>query len=456
MRHWPLLSGVLVLGALVSSGCSNAPGYSWTGGTWTFSPNGTLVAYLAGITAADRGTLTVQPVGGGNATPIASNVMPRTLRFSPDGTHLAFEDGNSTLWVAPLTGGTPVQIAAHAANLWFTPDSATVLFEQDCADTCVLARASVLGGAVTPVNPAVASYVGVAGFSADGQQLVISDAAGDLWTLALSGGTPVHVAANAYGVRMTPDGHHVTFMTDHTLHVAPVDGSGSPGIVLATGANIGGALFSPDGTHAVFFPSLTHTLIGVSSDGQSSSLIATEVNGDVAFSPTGKQLAIVVDADPNGFGTLETVSVSGGTPTPIAQGAGRPQFLPDGRMLFLAHWDPNSQAGSLYMFSGTGAPVKLADGAAIVRLSPDGQHAALGLGWDTTWQRGTLATSATAAGPAVSIDADVSDFQVSPDGLHVGFVRGMHPLSSSSIVGVGTLEIAPIAGGSPVKIADQG
>lgn len=437
------------------TGCGPAP-YSWTGGTWAFSPNGEQIAYLSGIGADRTGTLNVQPSLGGSVTEIAPRVAVRSFAFSPDGSRIVFQDQRASLWVQPASGGaSPVRIADNVStgNVWFAPDGAAVVFGHDCAATCALSRWRFSDASTEDLNPAVPPFISVVGFSADQAWLVIRDAAADLWVVPRGMGAPALVARGVSGCRMTPEGQHVTFMTGHTLHLAPVDGSGGD-LVLANDVDLGGAVFSPDGSRAFFYPTLSRTLMLVSASGGTATQVATEVSG-ASFSPDGSQLAFVVTGDLNGFGELQTVPTSGGAPTTIASEAGRAQFLPDGRLLFMTRWSSSSGSGTVALGSAAASPIMLGDGVSTVVVAPGGTRAAFIANVRDGELTGTLSTTMLTGEPAGRVADDAGDFRFSPDGTLLGFVRGVHPLSATAPVGVGTLEVVPAAGGAPIHIADQ-
>ena len=112
------------------------------GAIWDWEPRGDRVA----LTRGD--TIFVRPAEGGDVQMVAVAEEPHSLRWSPDGSHIAYVSGNrffisaallgnpapSSLWIVDAKGGEPVPLTdalhLHQSPVWM-PDGRHLLFVSD-------------------------------------------------------------------------------------------------------------------------------------------------------------------------------------------------------------------------------------------------------------------------------------------------------------------------------------
>jgi len=229
-------------------------------------------------------------------------VLETTMRFSPDGSWLALDNG--TVWVFSWPSGTPRKLYTGAEDgryggvvglSWF-PDSRSLAVARNSA-TDSLIRLAVADGSrqtiysTTPTlsDPSV---------SPDGRKIVYS--AGhyewDIVEIGLPNGT-VHALIENGETNVSPDwapsGTHFLFCTNGAVMDREVSGSEFSRRLIDTSYDTGPARWSPDGTRFVFVDNgITNKLMLANASGGHATVLdqADRMRG-VAWSPDGRWIS---------------------------------------------------------------------------------------------------------------------------------------------------------------------
>jgi Tol biopolymer transport system component len=150
---------------------------------------------------------------------------------------------------------------------------------------------------------------------------------------------------DAEGLRMSPDGTTIAFMTAGHVATIGIDGTGQQVLTSGTNTNDGDAQnavsWSPDGTQIAYASS--GDLYVVDADGSNTRRLTTDPNGDYypAWSPDGSTIAYWNGSTTGQDGgpadaELYTIPVTGGTPTRLTDNEIpdiEPAWSPDGKQI---------------------------------------------------------------------------------------------------------------------------
>lgn len=142
--------------------------------------------------------------------------------------------------------------------------------------------------------------------------------------------------------------------------------------------------------------------------------------GDYAFAPAGGAYAFTVQ---EGSGYELRVAVAGGTPRPVGKRVRTFAFSGDGRFIaFIAEAEPGRQ-GNLHLSAvGETRTQPLGREVGELRWARSAPRLAWLEKYDPRVRSGTLAAGGP-GGPSRTFGANVSDFDLSPDGKHVAFLQ---------------------------------
>jgi serine/threonine protein kinase/Tol biopolymer transport system component len=343
--------------------------------TPTISPDGTTVAYAVQVNGS--WDIHAQRVGGRNATPIVNDPQrdEKGAAFSPDGTQLAFHSADATggIFIAGATGESVRRVTNGGFDPAWSPDGTQIVYATEEVNdpasrlgNSTLYVASVSGGVPRKlvdgdgVQPAWSpSGVRIAYWSNVGGQR-------DLFTVAASGGAPVRVTndpAIDWSPAWSPDGKFIYFSSDRgtamnlwRIAVDEASGAvrGTPEPVTA-GVQASAALphLSKDGSRLVFRSRIASVNpVAIPFDPASlraatPTLLDTRNNVRVpsGVSPDGRQLAYfsIGEQQEDLF-----IGEQGGPMRRVTDDAARdrsPFFTPDGRSLVFysnrgGKWEP--------------------------------------------------------------------------------------------------------------------
>jgi len=194
-----------------------APGGPPGGPAW--APNGAFLLLTI------YGRIEIVPVAGGEPKVVETGLRAGTdchHGISPDGTLLAFDSlgihGEHAIYVGPLSGGEPRQIAAKRCtwNGW-SPDSKTIVYNAWRHGRPRLCTIPAAGGKEKVLSEM--PLVGSAEYSPDGQYIYFnSDRSGptEIWRITPDGSQQKQVTKDGLGnwfPHISPDGRLLAFLT---------------------------------------------------------------------------------------------------------------------------------------------------------------------------------------------------------------------------------------------------
>ena len=247
-----------------------------------------LSGYLLAI-AADTGTLAYVPSGfgenalvwfdrSGRTAPV--NEATTTLRFSiprlsPDGSKVAFTDGNASVWLVDLATGSRTRVGTGGYPTW-TPDGTGITFARTPPDGNAIYRRAI--DASTPAELIAEGYLTSISWAPDGRRLGVTaypsnpDRAAvrsnrDVGVLNEDGSVDLLTStdANERGPRFSPDGRWVAYVSDESgrdeVYVLPHPEPGVRTLV----SNAGGdqPVWSPDGRELFYVQPEPRSLMAV-------------------------------------------------------------------------------------------------------------------------------------------------------------------------------------------------
>jgi Tol biopolymer transport system component len=185
-------------------------------------------------------------VRGGPAVQLSGSGGEQVSNYqtSPDHRLMLYENV-SGIYVAPLAGGTPVNLTSSVKLIdgvygeQFTPDGTQVVFRTGSA----LYRVSIGGGTAIKLSELTGIYTNQFGFAVANERVVYQDA-DVIYSVALAGGTPVRLTpalppgASLQMDQLSPDTRLVIYTIEQatdrtrTIATAPIDG-GAPVVLLA-------------------------------------------------------------------------------------------------------------------------------------------------------------------------------------------------------------------------------
>lgn len=221
----------------------NAQAMPWIMPNVTVSPDGNKIAYAAVIGARLR----VINIDGSDDHALQVGIpgsFPSFPCFDPDGTHVVYEHNGNGVWVSPLDGGAPVQLAP-APYGWpvYNADGSKLLLRRNNDTLCVMDLANP-AHPITPLYTAPSGnsvafpqfYKGPFGTGANddlvmyqlGNDTTMTGGGGPIYTLRLSSPTPQPTGmggGEAY-LSWSSDGRHVGYLVNALgaeMHVAEFD-----------------------------------------------------------------------------------------------------------------------------------------------------------------------------------------------------------------------------------------
>jgi Tol biopolymer transport system component len=245
----------------------------------------------------------------------------------------------------------------------------TILFSSDRSGLSHLYRMQADGSGIVDLTPSAEAFDG--DWSPDGSRIVFTATADEefgVFVMNADGSDPVPLGISGGGVRWSPDGQSIlfvsggTFTTDATIQVMNADGSGVR--VLTTGRRPD---WSPDGTTIAFqrVGQCVADICGASiylmaADGSqvrrlTGSGSAFEFSGGPAWSPDGATIAFERHALFGGSGFyLMNRDGSGIRVLTSRSGEGRPVWSPDGSAILVPAFSSDGGSTVLLVLPGRG------------------------------------------------------------------------------------------------------
>ncbi len=169
--------------------------------------------------------------------------------------------------------------------------------------------------------------------------------------------------------------------------------------------------------------------------------------GDYAFSPTAAAFAYTVQARE---GSELKVVAAGAAPATIARGAQTFAFAPDGRTLAVVADVVPGKQGNLYLAVPGRPAALLAREVGELRWAAKAPRLAWLEKYDPRVRAGTLGAGGPGLAPR-TVAANVSDFDVSPDGEHLAFLQ--HTARGGYSVDLAVAHLSAPPGARPTPIA---
>jgi Tol biopolymer transport system component len=377
--------------------------------------------------------------------------VPSTDRFtvSPDGSRLVFNGLNNQKYALQSLGldGTEVALSDVSADSFvFGPDGQRVVFGSGSQ----LFTVAAAGGTPSLLmrGPRGAS------FSPDGGMLAYEEpdpmtGERSLGVISAGGGTPKELLSD-------PDLFSFTWNHDGTriLEYTNVDPSGNLGWVkvIATDGTLLTTVSSPSGPPLVSADQRSALVISAGS------LVMVDLEAGTSATLASGVISIVGYAGDRvvykSSDTLFSVPLTGGSPATLGMPGDHGWAVLSANGSSVAYTsDCASQACKLWkVATAGGTPEMLTDHAAVMALSPDGRAVLYSSDVDpkgaaTLWVGGD-------GKPPRQLDSGVYyvTLRFSEDGSHALYFKDVTQVNSTQY---GTLFIAPTAGGTPVKLAEN-
>ena len=261
-------------------------------GQFSVSRSGLLAYVPGGVYPANEFQLVwVDRNGTSEPLPVPPGVY-RHMRFSPDGTRLAYAEGpfgDTQIWVYDIELEVPVRLTAagedNASPVW-SPDSTQLAFSTQVGSTYrLLLMAS--DGSGEPQRLTESDLLQrVSSWSPDGVLNFVHDAA-DIWTVAVDGSTEPEPFLETSSIErwpaFSPDGRWLAYASDETgrmeVYVRPFP-DGEPVRRISTAGGMS-PLWSPDGQQLLFRPFDESGAIGI---------MVVDVTTDTAFTESPRML----------------------------------------------------------------------------------------------------------------------------------------------------------------------
>ena len=350
-------------------------------GGLAISPDGSMIAFDAGAikgTPAARYDAWVIPAPLGGA-PRKVVELGRALRWSPDGTQIAFvrpgSSAGDALFVARADGGSPREVAALRGAMhihWpvWSHDGRYIYFNYSIStanrEPASIHRVAAEGGPVEPVVPTARRAV-FAFPTPDGKGLIYSanphgvDLA--LWWRPFDGSEPTRLTTGVgeYSeASITADGQTLVsslVQSRRALTLLSIAGSASTQAITSGSTGDFDPTSSPDGTRLVFTSSRSG-FQNLWTSGPDGTMARALTSGNAfdeqpAFSPDGTRLAFV--SDRGGRRSIWTMSADGGIPERLvdADVVDRLVWSRDGRRIVFAVTGDTPALQSVSVADGT-------------------------------------------------------------------------------------------------------
>jgi serine/threonine-protein kinase len=418
----------------------NQPLFIMRGAAAVLSPDGELLAYVAGV-GSER-FLNIRSMDQLESTSLSGTEDARHHFFSPDGQWIAFF-ATGKLKKVSIHGGAPLAISDAAGDRGGTwGRDGTIVFA--ACSNCGLSRVSSAGGSPAPLTELDETKKERShrwpSFLADGEHVLFmslrdSDRSddGDLEVVSLKTGERKVVHRGGSNPQYVPTGH-LTFLREGTLFVAPFDPghlevSGPPAPLLEgimANGGTGQYTFSNTGTFLYLSGSQAgaeSTIVWVNRDGKEEPLLPEKgTYEDTRLSPDGNRLAVEINM-PGGQDVVWVHDLERGTMTRLTFDAGgsfNPVWTSDGHHLVY---------GSAVQGDVPSLFVKRADGAGDVNqltghnkptlpysASPDGRFVAFCLqSGQTNWDIWVLPLEEGEPEPFIATAYLEASPQFSPD-----------------------------------------
>jgi Tol biopolymer transport system component len=432
-----------------------------------------------------------------------------TVRFTPDGSRAVFmgnaQDVEGTaIYSVPLSnpaGAVRLNTVPRSATPWHfvvSPDSRSVAFQsmENPPEGRLLINtfgvpvdgssppALLHSAPVEDDDPSQFPY----GFSGDSTRVLFDGeterSAQNLYSRPVDGSLPAlrlsHTVTDARAAAsFRPAGGRVLYLAPDGLFTIPNDGSADP-VPVAAGVNIDvlSVGVTPDNSRVVFDtfdPYKTVEVFSAPADGSAPPVLLYRSEGrpwetnlalnDPQITPDGSRVLMVAD-----YGTALVIApVDGSAPARVLDrpaGIGRPVISPDGAVAVYNASRGAGLATELYSVAtnGSEAPVKLAGPFPqdlTLRFSEVPSSAGRVAYWlDDGWGANELYTvplDGSGAPTRIDLPAEYDDGTsgavISPDGRFVIFHAGDNT-DQDPILERGALFMAPVEGGTPVRLSD--
>jgi Tol biopolymer transport system component len=245
-----------------------------------FSPDGQTIAFVHAV--GDAASIDLVESDGSHRRTLAPAVSPRHLGWSPDGSSIAYDDSELSIWRVDLATGTPVRLTtddpAQGVESWqpsWSPDGTTIAYSR--FQTCFRCTAIWLmnSDGTSPREIYVETFQARRPtFSPDGTKLALS-LANDL-VIDLDG-RPVLAGGGAYTI-WSPHGAYVAY-SGNGIWVRNFQTGSVRRLTRRVGAQIA---WSPDGTWIAGGLRKSVALIRARDGSHLRTLPASDINGGAA------------------------------------------------------------------------------------------------------------------------------------------------------------------------------
>ncbi|WP_420625129.1 cell wall-binding repeat-containing protein [Candidatus Poriferisodalis sp.] len=382
-----------------------------------WSPDGTLIAYIAG-----QYVWVVTP-DGSHRRGIAGGVSGRGLSWSPDGSRIAVvrdDDGAAALHLIELASLSDIKIegvTGQPSSPHWSPDGQRLAFQAVDADRQT--HIWVAGASGTQVGTVMGQFVGGgAAPAAGGCGGTSSDGPVELTEMAHAASEPA----------WSPDCTHVAFVRDRSLWLMRNDGSGLRPLTRFDGEYASGPSWSPDGSRIAYARSVTYDqptqsqshIWVVNTDGTQRTQLTQGDVRDIAptWSPDSSRIAFErwmrdeSDADGHsGDSYIMLMDADGSDHTKLTTGDD-PEYKPA--------WSPD---GSLIAYLSAGAVWVTAPDDFNPRVVAAGALAAGGLSWSPDGTRIAYARGSWSESHVVAVEVD----GLSEDVIGHGLLKQRNP-----------------------------
>lgn len=409
-----------------------------------FSPDGDLIYFLKGKSAAQSSLFSI-PLLGGSATRILEGIREK-ISFAPDGSRFVFlrsdENLNDMVVVADLDGSHEREIARRAPPLEYhrdpiwSPDgkvvvvSATEAGHQDFH----LVEIPAEGGNERTITQKAWGHIENLAWLPDGSGLVMqafekkSKLGFQLWEVPYPEGNPRRITNDFYsysGVSLTADGKTLVTQLmegEDSLWVATVGNTFDPTRITPDRSDysVSGISWTPDGRIVYGATSVEGIDLWVSQKdgGKPTQITSGGTNDYPSVSPGGQYIVYRSTASPQAH--IWRIDFDGGNPVQLTFGAGEshPRCHPDGLTVY--YLEETTEDFALFKVPLAGGNPVLASnmvlGSRSFSISSDGRRISV-RSYDESLHKWQIVILQTDGGNALrTLDLQESVFRWSPDG----------------------------------------